>query len=108
MDEETIRNQLRNGKTIDEVCTEHQLTFKQLIKIMKTYDNPLRTSGKGMAYLYRMPNGHYTITKKSTHYGTYKTLRDAQKIRDWMVRHGWSKKQLDLACDWCGVERCRR
>ena len=109
MDEETIRNQLKQGISIDDVCREHGLTFESLINIMRTYDNPIRRkTSKGMAFIYRMPNGHYSVSKCSKHFGTYKTLRDAQKIRDWMLRHGWNKSQLDMACDWCSVERCKR
>jgi hypothetical protein len=109
IDKKQIRQDLQSGKTIDTVCREYNLTFTELVGLMQFYTHRPRKSHrpKGWLYIARTDN-RYIIRKGDVHYGTYKNLRDAQKIRDWMQRHGWDKSQLDIACDWCGVERCTR
>lgn len=108
--EETIRKQLQDGVSIDEVCRKHSLTFKQLLDILRFYDNPVRTRNhrKGWTYISQTSQGSFIITKDSTHYGTFNTLRDAQKVRDYFREYGWCKDDLDKACESVGVTRRQR
>ena len=108
--EETIRNQLKDGVSIDDVCRKHSLTFKQLIDILRFYDNPVRTRThrKGWTYISQTSQGSFIITKDSTHYGTFNSLRDAQRVRDYFREYGWCKDDLDKACESVGVTRRQR
>ena len=108
--EETIRKQLKDGVSIDDVCRKHSLTFKQLLDILRFYDNPVRTRKhrKGWTHISQTPQGSFIITKDSTHYGTFNTLRDAQRVRDYFREHGWNKNKLDKICNELGVERRQR
>lgn len=44
----------------------------------------------------------------NTHFGTYKSREDAEKVRDYLILEGWSHGNIDLACDECGVERLKQ
>ena len=108
--EETIRNQLKAGVSIDDVCRDHQLTFKELIDILRFYDNPVRTRKrrKGWTHISQTPQGSFIITKDSQHFGTFNSLRDAQRVRDYFREYGWNKDLLDTICERLGVKRCKK
>ena len=55
--------------------------------------------------------GHFHIRKqyngKQRHYGSYESLEDAIKVRDYCIKHGWKQHSIDEYCSVLGVERCR-
>lgn len=46
-------------------------------------------NNKSMRYIYRTIDGTYTVSKGGEHYGTYKSLEDAQRERDILERVDW-------------------
>ena len=114
MESITIRSKLRNGTTIQQICTEYDLTFNELILLMRQLGdekNRYITNGysrTGQLYITER-NGRYYIRKSNRWFGTYKTLDDAVKIRDWFKRNGkWDKRWVDRACKECEVTQCQK
>ena len=107
-----FRNDLRNGSSLHEALCKHNLTLKEAMDGM---DKPLtRTHRKKRVYeslgnfIYRM--GPYykvqkTIRCNSINFGTYNSLSDAKRVRDYFLEHGWNKSKLDSVCELLGVER---
>ena len=87
-----FRNDLRNGLTIAEACTKHNITFKYAVDNMERPYTKNRkpnrrskcTSTKASLNIYRIGKGGFTIYKsvnsRSQNFGTYRTLEDAVKI----------------------------
>lgn len=48
------------------------------------------------------------INNKERVYGTYNTLEDAIKIRDYCNEHGWYVTRIDEYCEILGIERCKK
>lgn len=112
---EKIRNDLKNGVTLNEVCKTYNLTFKELIKVFKqdfhSYTKPRcmegrRTSATGERYIYQRHTGHtFWIQKGNAYYGYYKTLTDAVAVRNGLIINDWDKNKLDNICKKLGVKR---
>ena len=114
-----IRSKLRSGETIQNVCQEYQITFKQLCDYMFRLGNingkklPKR-KGNGIGEFNRTGqlyiserDGKYYIRNKGKWFGTYRILEEAVKIRDWFIMNGrWDKRWVDRACRECNIRRC--
>ena len=115
MMKEKIRNELKGGSTIDEVCNKYNLTFKELLKVFKSdfhsYSKPRtpkkkRKSSTGVKYVYMRGNvKRYWIQKGGEYYGHYKTLSDAVAVRNGLILNDWNKDELDTICQKLGIER---
>lgn len=111
-----IRSKLKSGETIDNVCREYDLTLLDLLSHMRSLGNEKqyqppngrRNITTGHKYISQHPTGKYIIRNNRKHFGTYRTLEDALKIRDWFIIHRWDKRWIDRACRECGVTRCRK
>ena len=65
-------------------------------------------SSTGQLYI-STRDGKYYIRNKGRWFGTYKSLDDAVKVRDWFILNGrWDKRWVNRACRECNVERCKR
>jgi len=113
-----FQDDLRRGMTIAEACTKHGLSFQEAVENMPTTrkspksrkvakNSKCKTVDKNIQKRY----GKYFLRKrvngKERCYGTYSTLEDAQKIREYCNEHGWKKKSIDSYCEILGVERCK-
>ena len=107
-----FRNDLRNGLTIAEACTKHNITFKYAVDNMERQHKPKRRvrgkSRRESEHIYR--NGeNYTIYKsinsRSYNFGTYRTVEDAIKVRNYFYEHGWDRKELDKVCQDLNIMR---
>ena len=112
MNTNKIRQQLQKGTTIQEVCTNYNLTFKELVNIFRkdihTNVNKERVE-RFYIYPYRDSNRElWTIQKNKRYFGLYSTLDDAIKVRDCLIKRGWNKKELDCICQKLGVTRLVR
>lgn len=110
-----FRKDLRDGLTIAEACTKHNITFKYAVDNMErpyTKNRKPNYNCKGSRrvslYIYRLGTG-FTIYKslncKSHNFGTYRTLEDAMKVRDYFLENGWNVKEVDNVCEKLGVIR---
>lgn len=112
---EQIRNDLKNGSTLDEVCNKYSLTFKELLEVFKSdfhsYSKPRkskkkRTSSTGKKHIYERGSARsYWIQKEGKYYGHYKTLDDAVAVRNGLILNDWNKDELDTICQKLGVVR---
>lgn len=102
-----IRSKLQQGKTINEVCKEYHLTFQQLFQMLNggvVGASVSQTTG----VLYITKSGErYVLRKDDKHYGTYYSLEDAIKVRDYFIYNGWRKDKVDKVCDELGVIRSK-
>jgi hypothetical protein len=105
----SIRIQLQNGKSIQDVCQEYDLTLADLMGMFQHYDHKGRISNKpkSMRYITKV-NHRFIIRFDDVHYGTYATLLDARRVRDALIRNGWNKDLLDTICERLGVKRCKK
>ena len=112
MNSKKIRSQLQSGMTIDQVCHEHQITFPELLRLMSKLGNEKKNKkefhSRPTGQLYISEHyGKYIIRKNKKHFGTYRSLEDAVRVRDWFMCQRWDKRWVDRACRECGVVRCK-
>lgn len=97
--------------TIEDALTKHGMTFKEAFDGMPKPLTNGGNTGVGEKFISKH-QGKYIIRKrtkgKTRVFGTYDTLEDAVKVRDYIVEHGWYITKLDEYCEACGVERCTR
>lgn len=105
-----FRKDLQNGMTISEGLTKYKITLGEAFNALQYYNKPKISPTRTNEYNIRQNlQGHYFIIKwihgKQTNFGTYTTVEDAVKIRDWFMENGWDKENIDKACTECGVTR---
>ena len=98
-----IRSKLQQGKTINEVCKEYQLTFQQLFRMLNGGVVGASVSPTTEALYLTKSGERYVLRKDDKHYGTYYSLEDAIKVRDYFIYNGWRKDKEDKVCDELGV-----
>lgn len=104
-----IRRELRNGETIETICNEYDVSLLELFNIMHYYNNPSprkSTKPDGLLYVTER-HGHFYLRKCNVSYGTYQTLEDAVKVRDYFMLNRWDKRNIDKVCGLLGVERVK-
>lgn len=123
-----FQEDLRKGMTIQEACTKYGITLdyafkhmpktktrKRNRKITKKQGRPRRHKNKIPYISCNEKNitcryGKYFLRKrirnKERVYGTYETLEDAVKIRDYCNEHGWYVTRIDEYCETLGIKRC--
>lgn len=108
-DNQKIREALRSGDSIDQVCHDYNLTFPELLQRMSSYGSGIKHSAKYTGERYIMKNhGNFVIRKKGKYYGTYGSLSDAIVVRDWFLRNRWDRRWVDRACRECNIQRCTK
>lgn len=123
-----FQEDLRKGMTLTEACTKYEVTLEYAFKHMpKTITKTRKTRKKqGRPRKFKRKNnipyqpvkeknitqryGKYFLRKrirnKERVYGTYETLEDAVKIRDYCNEHGWYVTRIDKYCEILGIKRC--
>lgn len=115
-----LQTDLRQGMTIHEALTKHNITFEQAFTELKKAQNPkiYKKSPKrdpSMKYITKnKTDGKYYIRKgighkgkkKTLRYGTYRTLEDAKTIRDALIENGWQQRSVDRLCKEHHIYRC--
>lgn len=84
-----IHSYLQNH-TINDACKHFNCSFKELFNYTNVYERPV---GKyDMKYIYKN-NWSYFIQKcingKIRYFGTFKTLEEAIKARDELIKNNW-------------------
>ena len=111
IDPNEIQNKLRQGNSIDSICQEYGLTFKELFRLLKSYNvippgpNPKAASSTGELYIYQREGQSFFIRKGDKMYGSYSSLEDARMVRDYFILNGWNKRKLDDVCRKLGIKR---
>ena len=109
-----MREKLQKGYTIQQVCQEYNIPFNQLLRKMSRLDKNKRNKepapwrATGEMYINQRPSGYYVVRRNKKHFGTFNTLADAVKVRDWFITHRWDKRWVDRACNECGVVRRKK
>ncbi len=102
-----IRDDLWNGMTINNACRKYRVSFQDIVEMMKNDVPP--TEKRTCDALYVSPYyNKFRLSKNSVHYGTYNTVEDAVKVRDWFILHRWDKRKVDEVCRIVGVKRCKQ
>lgn len=103
-DKEAIRNDLQKN-TIDYVCRKYDLTFSELVNLLKN-----KCSDEffgGYRYIYFV-DGIFCIRRwqkdKLVSFGCYARLTDALKVRDYLMCNGWFKHRVKSICEELDVE----
>ena len=100
-----FQEDIRDGMKLEEALHKHQLSLKYAFNnmpktVVKRGGNPTFIAPVGNKFLIRK-----TVNGSTKHFGTYMTLNEAVKVRDYCERHGWIKENLDKYCEELGVER---
>ena len=104
MNTNKIRQQLQNGTTIQEVCQQYHISFKELCNLFLSRGCTTDKSSTGKLYI-SFNQGRYILRKNGVHYGSYRSLDDAVLVRDYMIMNGWYRSRLDNVCKELGVVR---
>ena len=114
---ELLQQDLRDGMSIEDACTKYGVSFKYVVANMP---RPFKPRGKrkpkraktytGEKYIQHR-DGHYSLRKnikgRMMFFGTYSSLEDAMKVRDYCIVHGWKQRSIDKYCERLGVERVK-
>ena len=103
-----IQEQLRSGVTIAQVCHDNEISFGELCQMFHGYMKKGRPLGLPM-YVCQTPNNKYMIRRKNTqgkekYYGTYDTIEDAVKVRNYLIKHGWYQNRVPAIKDKLGIK----
>ena len=105
-----IRCKLRAGQSIESVCQEYDLSFKELVGLfhnMVSRGVARKNRKTGNLYITKTSNGRFTLNKNNVHYGTHRRLSDAKKVRDYFIYNRWDKRKIDEVCEKVGVKRIK-
>ena len=87
---------------LDESLIKHNLSLKDAFEsCLKSNWKKKKSSTTCPRYIQYKGN-YYTVRKyknrKLVYFGKYKTEKDAIKVRDYFMEHGWDKTQLTRVC----------
>jgi hypothetical protein len=105
--EKEIRNKLQEGYTIDNICSEYDLTFEEVLKMMDAFKDVEDNQSNDSLYISKSRD-KFKIRKCNVNYGSYNSLEDAKRVRDYLIHHNWIVNDLDTICNLLKVERCKK
>ena len=107
-----LSKDMKSGYSIDEILKKHQITLSTAIKLLKNHQRkhkkrpPVKYEVTNEKYIKKV-NGRIYIRKyvngNVRSFGGYDCMEDAIKIRDYLEKNGWSRQNLDMAKQDCGV-----
>ena len=116
-----FQHDINNGLTLTEALTKHGLNFKETFEYFRKKQwkeqktKPKRKPESASQYIQKR-NGHYYLRKNvyiprhkksvTRMFGTYKTLEDAERMREALKKDGWHVTHVDRICRELGIERC--
>lgn len=104
----TIMSELRQGSSIENVCLNHGLSFKDLFLLCdreNRKDNHEKELTTGELYISKKGKDYFVLRKGQVYYGAFYSLDDARKVRDYFIFNRWDKRKVDSVCDIVGVVR---
>jgi hypothetical protein len=112
---EKFREDLRSGKSLDDVLKDHNLDIKTAMELLIGFNRNVKEKKKRKSY-YSKTNQKYvskignkfylrkTFNGKLKTFGKYSTVEDAVKVRDYLDKHGWYRNRLKSVWEACEVE----
>ena len=110
-----FQKDLKAGLTIDEALQKHELTFKYVMdNLPRPYSmserKPKRNRRNSKSRQYIIDHqGRYYLRKyvngRMVHFGSYKTILEAVKVREYCKKHGWRKECIQEYERRCGIVR---
>ena len=98
--------------TLNDALIKHGLTLKEAFNTLHAgTPRDYKQKNKGEKYIILNQSGNYAIQKwvngKNQNFGTYNTLKDAQKIRSQCIKQGWIQQNINRYCEETGVKRSK-
>lgn len=103
---QAITIDLQNGMGLEECLIKHGTNLKTLFS--NGYSGYPKVSNEKTKYIEKRGRNYYIkkkIINKTYYYGIYSTLKDAQLVRDELIRTGWKQNQVNNICEKVGVKR---
>ena len=106
-----FQKDLKKGMTIEEALIKNNLDFKTAIQQIKPKRKPYNCKKliNNPSQYISLQKKKYVLRKfvkgKTRWFGTYNTLEDAIKVREYMKEHGWDQDKVDEVCEIVGVKR---
>lgn len=97
---------LRNGMGLEECLIKHNTNLKTLFNNTPSLIASTRTDEH--QYIQKRGCNYYIkkkIMNKTYFYGIYRTLKDAQLVRDQLIHTGWKQNKVDSICKELNVHR---
>ena len=117
---EKFQQDLRDGMTLENALIKHNLTLKEAMEFCpKPIGQRYIKKKKKRKQVYTNVDRHISQKKDAFHVrkqksyktywgGSYDSLEDAQKVRDFLEEHGWSPIKVNEACKKLGIKRRRK
>lgn len=105
-----FQDDLKNGLSIEQALRKYNISFREAIDSMpRFYGRKKKRKCRGRAkYIQQMDNRFHvrkTIKGKTRSFGSYSSLEDAIKLRDYCIEHGWKQRKVDEYCETLGITR---
>lgn len=85
-----LKNELKQGKSISEVCHNNNITFKQLLSLIRQSNTK---KPKILPEHVEKVGRRYQVVKRTDgdlkYYGSYLTVEDAIEARDKLIENNW-------------------
>lgn len=118
MNIDEFRKDMRSGMPLEDVLKKHNVSFNTAWGIMSRNNDPRRVKKKkkkksrrtktNRKYVSKMGKKYYVrkrVNRKVQVFGSYKTLKDAIKVRDCLIEEGWNKNKLKSIWKKCGINQ---
>ena len=102
MNIQEFQTDLNNGMTLEKALKKHNTNLQTVFKALQYFNhNPHKTPQSGEKLIRRVDNGRYALRKMLKghmhYYGTYDTIEDAVRVRDYMITYGWDNDYKEVA-----------
>ena len=100
MNHEEIRKEMKNGKTLNEICEEHNVSLQDLFKALKK-GNPGRSKNK-MKHIHEQGNRYIIarhVGKGLVYYGSFESAEEAIQTRNRLIANDWNTTNIDCHGD---------
>lgn len=100
-----FQQDLKDGMSIEEALKKHELTFKYACDNMpRTLTKKKKGKKNNPSKNISINKDKYLVRKNEVYYGRYETLKEAMRLRDYMEKYGWNKKELKRIQEKLGVK----
>ena len=118
---EKFQQDLRNGMTLEAALIKHNLSFKEAVEFCPRpmSQQNIKRKPRQKRNVYQKVDKHISLKKDAYHVrkhgngksywgGSYDTLEEAQKVRDFLEKNGWNAIKVNEACCKYKIKRRRR